>query len=121
MNAAPPQPSLRVLYRVPADPDTDWDVVEQPPGAFVAQLKVAIIARLQLTTPPPRVKLALEATAGTMLDGSLTLEEAGIPDGARVLVTVAPVAEPQAAGGAGECFVSYGRLPYCPPNTVPAA
>lgn len=88
-----PPALLRVLYRMKADQDTGWDVVERPPGAFVAQLKKTIMSDAALNVPPQQVKLALEET-GAEVDGSLTLEAAGIGDGSRILVTVMPLAPP---------------------------
>ncbi len=81
---------LHIFVRTP---HTEHAAVEVSAGASVAQLKDAVIAKLQLAAPPQRLRLLREA-GGVPLASCERLADQGVGEGCRV---VAVVLEPEPA------------------------
>ena len=95
---------LRDLHVFARRPNADYAKVEVRDGADAGDLKKAVIAELQLGTPPDSVRLLREVEGGgapVPLDSSKKLSRQRIKEGSKVLVEVLPPPPPLVAGEAG--------------------
>jgi hypothetical protein len=85
--------SLHVFARLP---NTDFAKIEVCDDADVGDLKKAVIAELQLDTPPHRVRLLREVEGGAHmpLDSRRALAEQEVREGTSVLIEVQPPPPP---------------------------